>query len=202
MKPDDRRPFAELISGIYSFYNRQATQVVFDVWWAAMERFDLETIRGALSRHCMNPDAGQFLPKPADVVRELGGTSADASMLAWAQVARAVRDVGSYDSVTFDDPITNRVVSDLGGWIWLCEQGEREWPFVEKRFRDAYRACRQRGLAGLDPVRRLPGRIEANNNAIGRPDSVPEPKLIGNPARARSIALGEDVGLLALEVRR
>ena len=44
------------------------------------------------------------MPKPADIRRVLGGTTADAAALAWAKVIRAVHAVGAYSTVAFDDP--------------------------------------------------------------------------------------------------
>lgn len=201
MNASDRRPFAEMLGAVYELYNRNLSEAILSMWWEALNRYDLDSVRSALNRHAMNPDSGQFIPKPADLVRELGGTSADASMLAWIKVNRAVQNVGCWESVTFDDPIINRVVSDMGGWPWLGSNlTEREAPFIEKRFRDAYRAWRNRGLHGTDIVAHLPGRYEINNAPHGF--AVTPPKLIGDQKIAALIADGkyslEQKPLLAL----
>lgn len=190
MIEEDRRPFSEMIGATYDFYKRDITPPILELWWESLAGFDLAAIRGALSRHFRNPDAGQFIPKPADVIRELGGTTADASMLAWALVVRTLARIGSYESVTFDDPITNRVLHDLGGWSWLgTNLTDKEAPFMEKRFRDAYRAWRHRGLVGTELVQRLPGIFEMHNGFKGY--KITPPKLIGHPSRAGLIARGE-----------
>lgn len=196
----DRAAFAEALAGVYELYGRsdRLSAEVLEMWWEAMRAFDLRAVREALGRHAMNPDHGQFIPKPADVVRELGGTSADASMLAFARVVRALRDVGTLESVTFDDPITNRVLRDLGGWAWLGEQKTAEMPFIEKRFRDAYRAHRARGLDG-DPVTHLAGRIELSNAALPGVKIDP-PRLVGDRAAAAAIA-GVEQGQKRIEGR-
>lgn len=195
MNNADRAPFAELLAAVYELYGKvgQLSETILSMWWEAMSRYDLEAVRGALSAHAMNPDSGQFLPKPADVVRELDGTTVDASMLAWQKAVRAIGTVGSYASVVFDDPITNRVLADLGGWPWFGRQSDKEMPFVEKRFRDAYRALLRRGLAGSEPILRLPGIIESQNHGNGY--AVEKPIMIGNKARALAISEGRTKSL-------
>lgn len=189
MTPSDRAKFGELLGAVYELYNRPLSPTILSMWWESLARYDLDTVREAFNRHAMNPDQGQFIPKPADIVRELGGTSADISMLAWAQVNRAVAHVGCWDSVTFDDPITNRVLQDMGGWPWLgTNLCEKEAPYIEKRFRDTYRAWRQRGLIGTELVRHLPGRYEVHNGSKGY--ATPAPTLIGNKKRAHLILSG------------
>lgn len=198
MTDEDRKAFAEMIGGVYELYNRPLSEAILAMWWESMIRFDLASIREALGRHAMNPDAGMFIPKPADVVRELGGTSSDASTLAWSKVVNALKDYGTHESVAFDDPIVNRVLKDLGGWYWLGTQEEREMPFIEKRFRDAYRAWRQRGLAGTEPVSHLPGLFELKN-AHAFPGSVSPPKLVGDRRAARALPEGKPNALIARE---
>ncbi len=196
----DRLAFARLIAGVYELYGKDISEPVLGMWWEAMRGLELGAVRGALNRHAMNPDAGMFLPKPADVIRELGGTSQDASLLAWSRTVEAVRSIGSWESVKFDDPIINRVIVDLGGWIWLCAQTEREWPFVEKRFRDAYRAWMHRGLEGTDPVARLPGHFEAQNALRGYEPQAP--RQIADAQRAVRIVVSNPALLPNHESRK
>lgn len=192
MTNSDKRPFAEMLGAVYELYNRPLSETILGMWWEALQPYDLAAVRGAFNRHAMNPDQGQFIPKPADIVREFGGTTADASMLAWSKVVGGIKKFGTHVSVAFDDPIIHRVVTDLGGWYWLGQQTEKEMPFVENRFRLAYRAWRQRGLVGSESVRYLFGYFELQNSAH-YPEWVEKnpPRLIGNPLRAGALARGE-----------
>lgn len=176
MRNDDRAEFVRVLSAVYAVHRAELSDGVLDLWWSAMQAFEIEVVKGALGRHVMNPDTGQFLPKPADVVRELGGTTQDKSMLAWAKVTDGLRRVGTYASVQFDDPIIHRVLVDLGGWTWLGQQRESELPFIEKRFRDAYRAWLHRGVSSVPAY--LPGHFEITNNANGYQEHEP-PVQIG-----------------------
>lgn len=189
MQSTDRGAFADLVQGVYDFYGKDMSAFAVDTWWRAMQHYDFETVREALGRHCMNPDSGQFLPKPADVVRMLSGTTKDAALVAWSKVQHAVEHVGSWQTVVFDDPLIHRAVEDMGGWITLCLQTAAEWPFLEKRFCDHYRVYKARGETPAYPPK-LGGRTDLDNVSRGFPEM--KPVLIGDPwVCARVIEKGD-----------
>lgn len=179
MTQTDAEKFQQSLRGVYALYRADISPAVIAIWWNALKGYDLEAVVEALGRHAMNPDTGQFLPKPADVVKAIEGASADVALQAWAKVLEGLRRFGTYESVAFDDQIIHRVLTDLGGWVWLGRQAEKDMPFVEKRFRDAYRAWRTRGLGMTEPVRHLPGIVETHNAGAGHRHAIPAPKLIG-----------------------
>ena len=187
MVDSDRKEFGTIMASVYDFWNRELSEVALEIWWESLRNFSFAAVRGALARHMRNPDTGQFIPKPADVVKELGGTTSDASMLAWAKVIGALKQHGTYESVAFDDPVIHRVLSDLGGWVWLGDQKTDEMPFIEKRFRDAYRAW-MRSAAAPAHAPHLAGRIESVNSALGHHQAVRLPMLVGDPERAARTA--------------
>lgn len=182
MVEEDREEFSRIMGSVYDFWNRELSDSSLEIWWLALAGYDLEAVRVALTRHMRNPDSGQFLPKPADVVRELGGNTQDASMLAWARVVDAVRSVGPHRSIDFADPMAHQAIVDMGGWAWLCSQTEKEWPFVERRFRDAYRAYLRRGANDAAPTY-LPGLVEIHN--AGQFPQYVEPPIKLKPSQLR-----------------
>lgn len=193
----DKTDFFRLIAGVHSFYRQEISDFANGVWWAAMKPFDLAAIKDALNRHCVNPDNGQFMPKPADVVKLLQGSSQDGALVAWAKVDRAVRQVGAYSTVVFDDPIIHRVVQDMGGWVALGDKQEKEWPFVAKEFENRYRGYRTQGGVGEYP-RALVGIAEAQNGQNGFKSQPPV--LIGNASKAKQVlANGADKPMLGFE---
>ncbi len=189
MKPADRTQFAQALAAVYALYRVDLSEAVTGMWWRALQAYELAAVVDALGRHSMNPDTGQFLPKPADVVKVLEGATSDVALLAWAKVIQGIRHVGTYDSVVFDDPIIHRVLEDLGGWVWIGQQTEKEMPFVEKRFRDAYRVWRARP-ALMDYQRRLAGVIEKQNGALGFSGVNVTTRFIGDQAKARAVLEG------------
>lgn len=184
MKTTEYEQFERLLRGIYTFYRVELTSIHLEIWWRAMQKFDLRALQEAFSLHMLNPDNGQWLPKPADVVRLVAGGTADRALLAWSKFETAVQYVGQWDSVVFDDPIIHQVVDDMGGWRLLCGKPEKEWPFVKNDFVTRYRGYAVRPLVTYPS--KLVGQIEAENMQH-YPSSVPEPKFVGDEARARMV---------------
>ncbi|VVE47127.1 bacteriophage protein [Pandoraea communis] len=187
MKPSDSAEFFSLISNVYAFYRQDYSDFVGQVWWGAMQVFDLAAVRDALGRHAANPDAGQFLPKPADVVKMLQGSTQDSALLAWHKVDKAIREVGTYASVAFDDALIHRVVFEMGGWVSLGTKDESEWPFVKNEFVNRYRGYRGRSQVPEYPPL-LIGIAETTNTRAGLQSQGPV--LIGNADAARAIVAG------------
>jgi len=189
MMPADRRAFADALAAAYTLYRVELSQAVTAMWWRALQGYEITAVLDALGKHAMNTDTGQFLPKPADVVKVLEGTTSDTALLAWSKVLDGVKRFGTYGSVVFDDPIIHRVLNDLGGWPWLGRQESKELPFVENRFRDAYRAWKSRGLI-TDYPRSLPGIIEHQNAAAGFAGVNVNTRFIGDETRAKAVLAG------------
>lgn len=200
MQPSDAKPFRALLGGVFGFYGKDLSEFSLAVWWEAMRPFDLAAVKDALNRHAVNPDNGQFLPKPADVVRLLRGSTIDAALVAWSKVDRAVRHVGPYASVTFDDAVIHRVVADMGGWVALCGGTEDEWPFKAREFENRYR-----GYANRPPEewpRRLTGLEEHENARAGFADRY-RIVFVGDETRCRQVASnGSDRPALAISQAR
>jgi hypothetical protein len=183
MQPSDRASFAALMTQALAFYRQDVTDFTLDVWWQACQPFDLEQARKALTAHAMDPDRGQFPPKPADLVRQLQGTHGDRALLAWGKVYDAMRGVGAYASVDFGDPAIHAAITDIGGWVALARSAVAELPFWQKRFCDAYRTYTARGDVQTMP-QRLIGETEAKNAALGHAAPAPTPLLERSSPRA------------------
>lgn len=166
MKPTDFNAFSAIWARCWEALGRaisgQGIRFAFD----ALSHYDLEDIARALNLHARNPDSGQYPPKPADVVRILEGDTETRAMRAWVAVERALRSIGSYSSVVFDDPITQGVISEMGGWIKLCEVTEDELPFRRNEFVKRYRGYASQSKAPEFP-KVLIGIADAHNAVAG-----------------------------------
>lgn len=180
--------FARAISALAEYYGKELSEGVISLYWQGLQQFSIDEIETAIGRHLQNPDTGQWMPKIADIVRMLEGTTGQAATLAWAKVLRAAGSVGQYQSVGFDDPVIHLVIDDLGGWPGICQTPEAELPFVQKRFESSYRAYRQRGSDLPTHPRYLPGVSEIQNTGLGYRSQPP--RLVGDLARARAVMQG------------
>lgn len=179
--------FGEALAGLADYYGKPLSDGVINLYWQGLQAFEIDQVERAIWQHLQNPDNGQWMPRIADLVRALEGSSQDAAALAWGNVMQAVSRVGMHQSIAFDDPIIHLVIDDLGGWPGLCQTPEREQPFMAKRFEAAYRAYRQRGAALPPHPRHLAGVSEIAN--AGRGYTSDPPRLVGDPEAARRVML-------------
>lgn len=184
MTHDDFENFREILSAIGDIYGKKVSEFALSIWWGALKNYDLAAIRDALSRHVINPDSGQYMPKPADVVRMIGGTTTDSALVAWSKVDKAVREIGTYQDVVFDDPLIHRVIDDMGGWVALGTKTADEWPFVAREFETRYR-----GYASRQAKPEYQGILTGIANAQNRRNGFPcfAPVLIGDTTRAQQV---------------
>ena len=186
MQPTDKTAFGVILTGcLQELYDKPVSPALLNLWFACLQPYPLAEVQRAFERHLVNPDAGQFPPKPADIVRLIDGSGDGQALLAWAKAERAVRTVGGYRSVAFDDPLIHVVIADMGGWIRLCETKTDELPFRQQEFAKRYRALLLSVLP--DYPAHLCGRAELANRGGGL--AVEPPLLIGDPDRAMRVML-------------
>lgn len=186
MQPSDKTAFLRTLGNVLSFYKQDINEFVTGVWWEALKAYDLEAVQQAFNRHAVNPDTGQFPPKPADIVRMIGGTSGDAALSAWSKVERAVRSIGQYESVIFDDPLIHRVIEDMGGWVKVCScPREEDFVFVAKEFQNRYRGFAMRNER--PPYPRVLLGVAATQNALAGISQQAAYRLLGDPAKCQLV---------------
>lgn len=190
MTNDDKREFWALLKGVHEFYKMDVSNFAAQVWWNACQAYSLEQVSKAFSAHLVDPKSGQFIPKPADIVKALAGTHEDRSLIAWGKAFEAMQRVGQYQSVAFDDPLIHAVITDMGGWPKLCQSKTDELPFVQKRFCDAHAAYGRTG--GTEYPRMLAGVSDIENGANGY--KTGPVILIGDPDAANAVIAGGTVG--------
>lgn len=199
MRNADRPRFAAVLLAFAELHNRTPSVALTDMYWRALERFDIAAVEAAAASIMADPDAGQYWPKPADFVRHIEGGKQDAALVAWAAVDGALRRVGPYPSVTFDDPITMAVLADMGGWIGLANKSESDWPFVAKEFENRYRGYKLRsggfahppvlpGINDLENVRR--GFVPATPTYIGNAHKCAQVQASGNEQQRLTVSAG------------
>jgi hypothetical protein len=192
MIESDKKPFFALIADVMGFYRQDVSTFALNVWWQACQRFDLEQVSKALTAHAMDPERGQFAPKPADLVRQLEGTATDRAMIAWGKVLVAIQRVGGYTDVVFDDAAIHAVIEDLGGWVKVCRGETKDLGYLQHRFCEAHRAYTAKGQ--FDYPRRLMGDRSPDDAYARKGLPPPKPALIGDTARARLVFEGGTVG--------
>jgi hypothetical protein len=166
MVDQDKADFVRLLEMVFSLHGRSLSTDVTRLYWQSLKHYSLKNIRQAMHQHTLNPEVGQFCPKPADVVRQLTGTQDAQAQKALSQVLNALRTVGTYDSVVFDDPIIHCAISDTGGWIRWGNATDDDIKFrLAKEFEISYRNYVGKPLPDYPDV--LIGITQARNQREG-----------------------------------
>jgi len=183
MTPEKIR-FSQLWLNVAELYAKKLSTVMLDLYWQTLAAYPLNAIEHALKAHLVNPDNGQFMPKPADIIRILEGNSSSQALNAWTKVRQAIQLVGSYDSIVFDDPLIHAVISDMEGWIALCQHSEAELNYRARDFEKRYSAYLHK-KPHLFP-KYLIGITEKQNQIVGFNQN--KRILFGNAVLAKKIA--------------
>ncbi len=183
MESDDVPEFTIMMVGIGEIYRTTISKFLTDIYWKSLQQFEWQDVESALNAHIYNPDCGQFFPKPADVVRFIEGSGETRALQAWSKVEQAIRQIGGYQSVAFDDPLIHAVLENMGGWTRLCSVTLDELPFRCNEFQKRYM-----GFVQKKPERHpqyLAGIIELENTKNNFP--VPAPLLLGDFKKAATV---------------
>lgn len=185
MNNNQRAQFTVLLTSALEVFNQKTTPGVINVWWNALEKYDFNIVEQAFGAHIVDPDVGQFAPKPANIIRNIDGSRETRAMLAWAKVQKAIGSVGGGSSVCFDDRYIHATIADMGGWSKLCSVEEDELPFKAREFEKRYNSHSKHGV--IEFPRKLIGHFDAQNLAQGFMEFVSAPVTIGDLAECRKV---------------
>lgn len=197
MQASDRQNFDNLLCDAMAFYGQEVGRFAATVWWQACQGFSFDQVAKAFTRHATDADRGQFPPKPADIIRQLSGTTADKAMLAWGKAFDAASRVGAYTDVVFDDPAIHAAIEDMGGWPKFCRTETAELSYLQHRFAESYKAYTGREV--FDFPRRLVGDRSPDEVYQKRGLPAPKPAVIGDVEKARQVyRVGSKTGRTAV----
>lgn len=179
MNSGDIRAFAKLLNGVMDYYRKDTSDFLQEVFWTGLAEYGFEEVKEAFLRHMKDPERGQFEPRLSDIVRLLEGTASDRSAVAWGKVATAMRQIGAWKDVVFDDAVIHAVVSDMGGWPKLCRTPLNELGMAQARFTKTYSAYCAVKTFNYPPL--LGGERSADDTYAMRGLKPPPVELVGNP---------------------
>lgn len=136
MTKNDFEQFSELWATAAELYGKTPSDSAVMMAFAALQRFELGQVSQALSKVI---STSKFLPKPADIVEIIVGDADSLALLAWDKFISALGKVGTYRSITFDDPRIMMCIDRLGGWVALGNETEDELKFKKHDFLRLYK---------------------------------------------------------------
>jgi hypothetical protein len=165
MKNEDKRAFFDLMMAAGEVYGREVTQPMAAIYFSAMATVSIEQVQAAMMAHMQNPDSGRFFPKPADLIKQMTGTTKqqdaaieDRAAIAWACIERDIRRIGSYGTLKLEDKQALATVKAMGGWQSICQTETSKMEWKRKEFIRMYETFERMPLEALPSS--LPGRIE------------------------------------------
>ena len=173
MKPSEKREFVSTILAAALIYDKTLSPPVVELYWAACKEISLDRLKAAVERHVKDPERGRFMPRPADIMHFAKPKRSPA--LAWSEVVEAMEQIGAYQSVQFEDGVTNAVIRTMGGWPAICAE-DISTPWVQKEFERRYESFRDSGKELNEP---LLGNHAVSNRLSGFLEYVRPPVMIG-----------------------
>lgn len=174
----DQEKFTQGLMVLAEVYNRKLSALLLHTYWNCLKKYSYAEFETTLWDFLKNPNyARSHFPSPADWIKAIEGDNETKSLVAWTEVKTAIRQVGQYESVKFTDALIHDVIQEMGGWIFLCQQSERELIFLQKEFERRYRMNRALKKLTKGP-RYLTGQIEHQNSLNGFTNYIPRPKNI------------------------
>ena len=176
MTKTDKKQFATLMMSLAEVFDsgETPTPVKTEIYFQALQMYDIGELTKAVSNMIQTRPFNSF-PKPAEIIESIAGTKEENALLAWQKVDQAVKRVGPYESVKFNDPVIHGVVKFFGGWEKFCDGLAAELKWKQKDFEKIYVVLSKRN--GVYPEY-LSG-ITENYNVGKFDDFVPDPVLIG-----------------------
>jgi hypothetical protein len=129
VKQEDRREFVEVVLGFAELKGKQLSKPAVDLYWQAMQHWSIGEFKAA-AQHLLGTCAFFPTPKEFEDLRRAGRPTAGE---AWAKVVAAARRGGGTD-----DPLLERAVAAMGGWLVIRMSDEDKLHFLERRFAEHY----------------------------------------------------------------
>ena len=178
MNQDDFKKFANALGTLAELHGKELSPMLMKLYFKALEQFSIQDVENAIMRAITEL---KFFPKPVELIEFItgkGGNIEDIALVEADNVINAMRRIGAYQSVIFDDPVTTAVIQQgFGGWVKMCQdsnENDNKWLRIE--FVKIYRAYANQGIRSDE---KLIGITEEQNIAKGYIEHVPCPVLIG-----------------------
>lgn len=174
MDKKDKKRFAQLLVAISELFEKNLSTPVLNIYFKALEKFSIQQVENALQKVVVSC---KFFPKPVEIIELIGegpGLLEDIAQVQADTVVNAIRRIGAYQTVRFNDPVTTAVIQNcFGGWIMMCaELVEEKELWLRKDFVKYYQSYSRQNIRSPD---KLIGIIEADNIVRGFINHIPKP---------------------------
>jgi len=165
MEKHDQDKFKAILAGVCEIHSKRVTDQLTLLYWQSMKSVSLSQFEQAINAHMLDPDCGQFFPKPADIIKQISGTSKaqteavkHRAELAWGQIIHKLEKSGPYKKLELDDKQGIAAIKGMGGWGTFASATYDQLVWMKKDFFNIYDTYENTELDQLPSS--LPGLVE------------------------------------------
>jgi hypothetical protein len=143
MDASDKKKFFKIMTGLAENFSAQISGPGLALRFEALERFDIGQIEAA-AISILNTRERMGMPTVAEFVRAIEGetvTTKDDATIQVNEIMRQIRELGSYRTPVFDDPVTKSLMSSRWSWQSVFSMTETELKWFSKEFIETYQSC-------------------------------------------------------------
>jgi len=179
----DSKNFALRLNGLNQILGgKDLTPGIIDIYFKALEQFEMDEVIKAITKAAVSC---KFFPKPVELIEFVQGKIEDKAEIECNKAFEALKRIGPYQSVCFDDFITQAVIKQgFGGWVKFCGESMVETEHFERK--DFIKLYESYSRSGIKNGGYLPGISEIENNSNGK-NVNPEIIMIGNSEICKQI---------------
>lgn len=169
----NEREFADLIKALAEIWETPMSPVKSELYFKALEDLTIEQVKRAVYQ-IIKSRTFASMPKPGEIREAIEGTKQDKATEAWLLLDYAVRYIGHWSSVQFDDSVIHSVVEAMGGWEYLCTAENSKWKWKRKEFENLYPIMAKR----TSHSEFLLGETARMNMVSGYENCIPKPVIV------------------------
>lgn len=181
MTLDDMERFEEIMGMMNETFGdpgKPVSDIKMRFYFKALSDFTIDQLNDAAIILARTKVIHTF-PTPAEIIQAVEGNPQEKAAVAFDKLIGAVRSIGPYQTVVFDDSAIHAFVQSYGGWEEICDKTVEEWKYMRNEFLKGYH-----GFTGrTDVPLQLTGIHDAVNRAKGYDHQIP-PCIVGDPAKA------------------
>ena len=176
------KAFEQIMTSLNELFGdagKKVSHLKMDLYYNALKDLSIEQLNDAVNILCVTKTIKTW-PLPAEIRQAVEGNPTDRANVAFDKLIGAVRGIGPYRTVIFDDPAIHAFIQSYGGWEEICDKTIEDWKFMRNEFVRGYSGyARQASTVPLQ----LTGIHDAVNRAKGIDYAIP-PAIIGDPVKA------------------
>lgn len=134
------------LAGMGELFGKDLSPSILSLYLDILDRYSLEDVTRGLNKCSLTL---KYFPKPSEIISAIEGNPEELALAAWTSVENAVRSVGRYGKVSFEDGRIYRIVRSMGGWEHVCSWKESDLDYRRQEFMKLYSAMEDTDGANL-----------------------------------------------------